>query len=710
LPGSTDLSISADTLTVEAWKAACLACNVDSEDLARVVARHFRLPTADMSEADPAVVELVPHGIALKFGALPLGHGERTLILAVSDPTPPDLERELAFTSGRCVSFRIAPPSDIAKAIEVAYRPDWAATWLLEQVPGEVGDGVELGRQRMVEEITEAEIDSKPIVRLTKTVLQMAVEQNASDIHIQPSAGGGVVRFRVDGVLRTGMHMPLPITTRVISRIKVLGRLDIADRLRPQDGRAEIRVHERPYDLRISTVPTRRAEKAVIRILERRQELGLSEIGLSENEIRRMCEVLRQRDGLIVVTGPTGSGKSTTLHAALSHISSEDVNIVSVEDPVERELNGLTQVQVEESQGLTFLSALRAIMRQDPDVIVVGEVRDAETASIAARASLTGHLVLATLHTNEAIGVVRRLLDLGIDPSILVDTLRGSLAQRLVRTVCPNCVEPASDPLTEEERALFRRFQTRPTVRVVGCGECNHQGYKGRVPVVEFLVVSDTLAELILEGASPTELRSQAIADGMTPLLESALVRVRSGETTLQEVERVVGRMPPVDSVSAHPSTSTQPRDEDPRLAESTHATSRVLVVDDDVQHRVIVRSLLERAGYHVTESEDGSAGLARLARGEHFDLMLLDLSMPMLGGREVLAAVRRSVGASDLNVVVVTDAPDPDTELEMLQAGADAYVRKPIEARSLMEQIEAVLRSPPSQTSPSNQECPVVK
>ena len=290
---------------------------------------------------------------------------------------------------------------------------------------------------------------SGPLVNLTNVILKEAVESGASDIHLQPMAHGGVIRYRIDGVLRNSGNMPLSVLTRVVSRIKIMAKLDIADRLRPQDGRAKVGFGDRQVDLRISTVPTRSAEKMVIRILDSEEAKGLEEVGIQEPELSHFRHLLTHREGIVVVTGPTGSGKTTSLYAALQHIHDENINIMTVEDPVEYELPGLTQIQVETKQGVTFAAALRAILRQDPDVVFVGEIRDLETAQIAAQASLTGHLVLSTLHTNDAAGTVGRFVDMGLDRPTLAETLRGALAQRLVRRICPLCSEPVDGDLTE---------------------------------------------------------------------------------------------------------------------------------------------------------------------------------------------------------------------------------------------------------------------
>ena len=544
IPGAESFTCSRNADVQRAWGEAKAACHVDSQTLSALVARVYHLDQADLTSAEPTAARLLPEALVRKYGVFPLHDRDRFLDVATSDPVDVQAEQEIGFASGRTPRLMVAPPEDILDAIDATYSADRAAERLLSTLDDAVGEMEILGE--VAPEPTSAEeVGSGPVVRLANIILSTAITQRASDIHVQPRAAGGVVRYRVDGVLRTAMQMPMNILTRVISRLKVLGRMDIADRIRPQDGRARVLVDGVEYDLRISTVPARGAEKVVIRILDSQGSQVLDDIGMAPQEVDRIRRLLSRRDGIFVVTGPTGSGKTSTLYAALREISTDDVNIMTVEDPVEYVLPGLTQIQVEVKQGVTFASALRAILRQDPDVVFIGEIRDEETAAIAAQASLTGHLVLATLHTNDAVGAIRRFLDLRLEIPTLCETLRGALAQRLVRRVCPSCALPVNGHLTEEESTLAQRYAVRPSVRAVGCEACQDQGYKGRVPVTELLTMTPALNRLIASGAQAADLNAQAKADGMKPLLESALDLVRAGVTTLQEVERVLGEDEP---------------------------------------------------------------------------------------------------------------------------------------------------------------------
>ena len=722
--GADQLEFAPGATIDEVWERTCETCGVAPEQLAEAVASMFRLDVADFETAHPTATKLLSPDVARRFTVFPLEDHDRTLRVATADPTDVRAEHAIGFASGRTPRFLVAPPEIIRDAINATYLPDAAAESLLARADSEIGL-VEVVEDEEPEAISADQGGTGPVVRLTNLILHDAVKRGSSDIHIQPTPAGGVVRFRVDGVLRTAMRMPLPVLTRVISRIKIMSRLDITDRLRPQDGRARILIDGKSYDLRISTVPTRSAEKAVIRILDPSQSGTLEDVGIQEGDLERLRGLLTARDGIFVVTGPTGSGKTTTMYAALREISTEDVNIMTVEDPVEYELSGLTQIQVEPKQGVTFASALRAILRQDPDVVFVGEIRDGETAEIAAQASLTGHLVLATLHTNDAVGAIRRFTDLGLDVGTLAETLRGALAQRLVRRLCPHCVAPVEEPLTPAEEKLSRVYRVRPIARAIGCPKCDDEGYLGRLPVTELMIATPDLMRVIMDRRPPFEVQDQARRDGMITLLESALERVRKGETTLEEVERVVGGPeaqihaesawsevappPPAPRVpAAQEAAVARPAHEPPPSAPTSEAVdldeapAHVLVVDDDPDNRLLARSILESNGFRVSEAADGGEALVLLMKGMAFSLMILDLDMPKLSGQEVLRAVRDSVLTVGLPVIILTGSSDPDTEFRLMDEGADDYIRKPIEPRRFISRVRAALRRAGAAASPA--------
>jgi type II secretory ATPase GspE/PulE/Tfp pilus assembly ATPase PilB-like protein/ActR/RegA family two-component response regulator len=675
LVGPADTVVPPETTLPEAWTAVARASGISEGDLAARVAGHYRLPLADLQSGEAPALSLVPERTARRFLVYPLRATDRELVVAVANPTDLDAEQALGFASGRAVVTEIAAPSTIQEAIDKRYAPDRILERMVDRVGAKLVDDVRVVEEAIPEALSTQDVDSAPVVKLANLILHDAVSEGASDIHLEPGRDGGTVRFRVDGVLRPFMKLPLPALNRVVSRIKIMGKLDIADRLRPQDGRARVQVATRTFDLRISTVPTREAEKAVIRILDPKSTRRLEDLKVPGPELARLRRLLTYRDGIVVVTGPTGSGKTTLLYAALAELATGEINIMTVEDPVEYELAGLTQIQVEPKRNVTFASALRSILRQDPDVVFVGEIRDLETAEMAVQASLTGHLVLATLHANDAVGAVARFTDLGIDRGKVATTLRGAVAQRLARRACPECVQRVVGPPSAEEMSLAARYGVQPVVRAVGCSRCSKTGYRGRLPLLEVLVNNPAVEGLITQGGPASQIQKAAISGGMRPLRDVAAERVKGGDTTLQEIERVLGELGGSEELTAAAST--------PHL----------LLVDDDPVARGIARAVLEKNGFRVSEVEDGASALERLDANPDFALMVLDIEMPRMTGREVLARVRQSVHTAGLPVLVLTGSVADEIEAQLMDEGADDYIRKPLEPARFLARVKAALR-----------------
>jgi type IV pilus assembly protein PilB len=611
LKGADALVIPADVGLVDSWEIAARTLGLSAAELASKLAPAFGLAEADFEKGEARALTLLPERLARKYHVFPLREDERHLVVATSEPTNIEVEHAIGFAAGRRPIFELATPEAIDQALFAAYNADRAMDDILSSVDEQVADAVKVVEDIGPESVDAAEVESAPVVKLANLVLRDAVMQGASDIHIEPGPKGGVVRFRVDGVMRQYMALPMVALNRVVSRIKVLGKLDIADRLRPQDGRSRVAIDGRFVDLRISTVATRDAEKAVIRILRPENTKRLEDIGITPRELARLRQLLGCRDGIVIVTGPTGSGKTTTLYSAIREIATGEVNISTVEDPVEYELPGITQIQVDPKRGITFANSLRALLRQDPDVIFVGEIRDAETAQIAAQAAMTGHLVLATMHTNDAMATIARMLDLGLDRQTIAATLRGCLAQRLVRKVCADCAQPVVGDLTEEERMLATRYGVQPLTRAGACKRCGNSGYRGRLPLIEVSIITPALADLIAGGATGATLTRAAVAQGMAPLRDVASLRVRRGETTLQEIERVVG-----DHI--------EDQAEDP-----ASGPAAILVVNADPAWRRMTRALLEGAGFSVTEAVDAGQAMQLMSSGVNFALTVTDFMQP---------------------------------------------------------------------------------
>ena len=667
--------LSAGASAPEAWSVVTQAYGLSDAELASLVGDYFRLNVANFDHADPNAALLIPETMARKHMIFPLVEDDRYFIVATCDPTNVEAERALGFSTGRTSLFEVASPGAIQDALDERYSPERAVDALLGGMVELDEDAVRLVEEMGPESITEDDARATPVVRLTSLIIRDAISQGASDIHIEPGRKLGAVRYRVDGVLRKHMDLPMTALNRVISRVKVMSRLDIADRLRPQDGKARVQVKSRGYDLRVSTIPAGGAEKCVIRVLDSSSSLSLDDLDVPKQELERLRDLLTNRDGIVVVTGPTGSGKTTTLYGALRELADGKVNIMTVEDPIEYELAGITQTQVQTKQGMTFASALRAMLRQDPDVILVGEIRDKETAITAAQAAMTGHLVLTTVHANDAVSAIARLADMGLQYSTIAQTLRGAIAQRLLRRVCPNCAESVRGQLTPDERRLTERHGIEPVVRAVGCTECGFTGYRGRLPVNEVLVGGPRLTQAIEQRKGWATLLRVAQQGGMRSLHEVGLEWVAQAKTTLVEVERVLGQgleEGAVDRASGPP---------------------RILLVDDDEEARLLMRSLLERDGYEVDEAEDGYKALDILKEDQEYALVILDLAMPGMDGRQVLDQIRGSVDTAALPVLIRTGTGSDELEAELLEAGADDYVEKSVDTTRFMARVHAVLR-----------------
>ncbi len=514
------------------------------------------IPVAELSECSSEAVSLVPEQVARRYQIVPLQATDTYLEIATANPYDIDCENTLAFATSREIRMLLATPTAIAEKLDELYRPESVIDQLLQGMG--TPDIQQIKEKDEAQELSALarEATLAPVVKLVDHLLTEGIRSRASDIHIEPEQNHIAVRYRIDGVLRQVMSLPRRVGLPLISRIKIMSRLDIADRLRPQDGRARVAVGGKPVDLRVSTLPAALGEKVVIRILDSSKTiLELDRMGLNPDEVENIKELLSNRDGVILVTGPTGSGKTTTLYSAIGHVKSEGVNIITVEDPVEYRLKGIVQVQVHEKAGLTFASALRSILRQDPDVVLVGEIRDRETAQIAVQASLTGHLVLSTLHTNDAPSAVARLMDIGIESYKIATAVRGVLAQRLMRRLCSSCKDVALEPLSPK---LQKWVPSNATLyRAVGCPKCAMTGYRGRLAILEVLKVSPEVERRIARGAPADQVAEAARQDGMRTLWESGLSHVMHGESTLDELLRVVDvpadnivpLPPPVDEV-----------------------------------------------------------------------------------------------------------------------------------------------------------------
>jgi general secretion pathway protein E len=480
----------------------------------------------------------IPYSFARSAGVLATPDQFGGLVVKVRPTTPPAALAELRRQYGLPMSVTLLPEDEFETALSESYAEGSDSGGLLDGL----GDEAELSSlmqdSRRIQDLLEAD-DDAPIIKLINMVFMQALRQGASDIHIEPFENRSLVRFRVDGVLKDVFEPPRALHAALASRIKVMADLDIAEKRLPHDGRIAIRLGGQPIDVRVSTLPTGHGERVVMRLLAKSAErLQLDRLGMGPEVLEQMDELIREPHGILLVTGPTGSGKTTTLYAALSRLDHTALNIMTVEDPIEYDLDGVGQTQVNAKVDMSFARALRSILRQDPDVILVGEIRDLETAQIAVQASLTGHLVIATLHTNDAASAVTRLTDMGIEPFLLGSSLIGVLAQRLVRRLCPAC-KAAYAPTDQEWAVLDSSPPPARVYQAKGCEECNQTGYKGRTGVYELMTVDDSLRRMIHDDVGEHAIRQYAEAHGMHTLREDGLRWVLSGETSIEEVLRV---------------------------------------------------------------------------------------------------------------------------------------------------------------------------
>ena len=536
---------------------------VRDEDITALLSRQYGVPSINLAqfEIDATVVKVIPAETAHKYQIVPLSRSGATLTIAMTDPTNVFAMDDIKFMTGYNVEPVVASETAVNEALERYYPTQLkrvetvggtsaldAAARALEEMPLDAATaGVEVLEE--LEEISAEALqrqgEDAPVIRLVNVILMSAIQKGASDIHIEPYEKEFRVRYRVDGILYNIMAPPMKFRDAVTSRIKIMSKLDIAEKRLPQDGRIKIRFADngvtKDIDFRVSCLPTLFGEKIVLRLLDKdKLMLDMTRLGFESESLARFETAIQKPWGMVLVTGPTGSGKTNTLYSSIARINTQETNIMTAEDPVEFNLPGINQVQVRENIGLNFAAALRAFLRQDPNIILVGEIRDFETAEIAVKAALTGHLVLSTLHTNDAPSTVNRLMNMGIEPFLVASSVNLICAQRLVRRICQHCKAPQPTPAPALVQAGFTPEDAQNVMpqKGNGCEKCNNTGYKGRVGLYEVMEVTDELRELILVGASALELRRKAVDDGMITLRQSGLRKVKEGVTTLEEVAR----------------------------------------------------------------------------------------------------------------------------------------------------------------------------
>ena len=663
-------------------------------DLREAIRSAYRVNPLTAGDVERPAVMLVPEKLCRRNRLVPIRLRDEFIEIAMENPLDLEVLADVQAVTGRTPVPFHGLPRQIDALLGLAFSSEEVVFDLVER----------LDEHATVEVVAEQDASRtsvdvlKPIERLVNSIIAKAFHMRASDIHVEHDERSTAVRFRIDGELKNILALPHYVGAGpVVARLKIMSNLDIADRLRPQDGRAKLRIDGVEVGLRVSTLPTNFGEKVVVRLLDpRAADVPFEKLGFRPDLAERLGVLLSAAQGLVLVTGPTGSGKTTTLYSIISRLKAEKTNIVTVEDPVEYKIDGINQTQIQEKQGLTFASVLRSVLRQDPDVILVGEIRDRETADTAMQAALTGHLVLSSLHTNDTLATISRLVDIGVERFKLAPALIAITAQRLVRTLCPACRVPAG--AVDEALAAVQRSRGLEVKQYLpgSCAACAFQGYKGRISLVELLEVTPGLRKRIAAGDGENELREFALGEkSLATLLDDALWHLGRGETSLEEVQPYVklsgGRASsaaPAPAFGAAPAKAAAA----PAGRAAAKGKPRILVADDDPTIRIILRKVLEAQGYVIEEAEDGAKALASVAAAPP-DMILVDLNMPGLDGYGVVRGVRESLGLARLPILMLTADSDDRSQAQAFELGADDYIIKPVKVPLVVARVKAAFR-----------------
>ena len=680
------------------------------------------LPLA-AGNADKFGLTLVPEKTCRKYNIVPVGVSEGEISLAMADPLNFNAQSDVESVTARRVIPFFSLPRAVETCLEQLFSSDRIIYDLLSRV--EAPDDIQLLGGDVPDDVSESDSVNvtTPVVLLVNSIISHAYHKRSSDIHIEHEEKGSHVRIRIDGVLKNIMTIPRSVAAGpLVSRIKIMADLDVSNHMRPQDGRSKIRIGGAEVGLRVSTLPTSYGEKVVMRILDQRAaEVPFEKLGFAPEVSRVIDACLAASQGMILVTGPTGSGKTTTLYSVLNKMRSEGTNIITVEDPIEYKLAGVNQVQVNEKQGLTFSSVLRSVLRQDPDIIMVGEIRDRETADIAFQAAMTGHMVFSTLHTNDAVSTIIRLTDMGLERFKISPGLLAITAQRLVRKLCPACAEKI--PEAEIDKALLEAMGgygfEKTAYKGAGCGNCEGLGYLGRTSIVEILQVTQRVKDLVNSGAGAAEITGAALEDKvLRTMTHDALWHLSKGHTDLAEIlpyiavensaavgdSRGAPTQPSMPRAGAAAPAPVQERRRTPRYpfepsiapvpaAAPPSGKLRVMIAEDNAMMRMLLKRIISGAGFEVVETADGEEALTAIASDTHPDLLVSDINMPKMNGHDLVKGVRETLGILDMPVIILTaESSDRSQELAF-KLGADDYIIKPFKAPLVIARIRAALR-----------------
>jgi type IV pilus assembly protein PilB len=694
---------------VSLGKALADLGSADEAVIAAAIGRLLRIEVLTaLPETSAAMKTLLPVAFCRKHLVVPLSLSGKTLRLAMCDPADHATIQDVLFKCSKQVTPVAATQTMVLALLNDPGCEAAESQQAYERLTAVTPEG-QVESVTDDEAVSDAELAKRttltPVVQLVNLILSNAARDGASDIHIEPKETFMQVRQRVDGLLEEVFKVPKHLQDATISRLKIISGMDIADRRRSQDGRSTLKFEGKRIDLRVSTLPTQFGEKVVIRLLKPQlAQTTMDDMDFTPENLEALQALLMRRQGMILVTGPTGSGKSSTVYTSLNWVKSPTKNIITVEDPIEYQLEGINQVQINAKAGVTFAGGLRSILRQDPNIILVGEIRDQETASIAFEAAQTGHLLISTLHTNDGPSTVSRLLDLGVEPFFVASALVGVLAQRLVRRPCKACAVPQapSDDVLKKLGGLGKLPPNGQWLSARGCPECKNTGYKGRLAVHELLQMTNELRELIGRRAPEHEMRRAARAAGMRTMLEDGLVKAAKGLTTLEALLEVVAldeAAKPVAAVETAPAAdddheamsaapARSPAVSPAAACDATRAT--VLVVEDSRTIASVVKYYLELEGFDVRLAADGAIGL-ELARAERPLVIVADVNMPGMGGFAMVQALRADPRTHDIAIAMLTSDDSPESEEQAFAVGADDYILKPVEPKRLAARVKAL-------------------
>jgi type IV pilus assembly protein PilB len=656
----------------KAWPEVAKACRLPDDKFTQRVAGHFRIGVADVSTYDPQAVKLIPESVARRYGVLAVSSTNTSIVIATSDPANRAAHKDIVAHSSRQPVFMMASPSVLSQAMERAYAPARAPKNALQTLVAQVAESdFQVVTNQGQGLFTSFELEDPAVVKLADVVTQQGLRYRATEIHIEPGAQQGRVRYRIDGVLQHVVDLPSTAHDRLVARLKHLAFEQPGHN--PDDGFV-VRAGTEEKRAHLLTTPTPDGELVWIRLVNPEEVPTLDGLNFEGLEARKIEQLLAKKEGLVLVTGPARSGTTSFIYAALHSLESQSV--ISLEGRPELVVPGVTQIRYDPSTGISFAETLQQLLDRSPDVIHAGEVRDLGTARIVLRTAITGRKVLATVHTSDAVSGIRRLVDMGLAAGRLAESLHAVVSLRLVRKLCESCARPF-DPQKDaksREAKLASVLGVPPVKRAVGCRKCAGTGYLNQIPIPEVLVVTPAMRAVLGKSPNDAELLRCAQADGMRTFAEVGLARVANGETTVEEIERVLGVVPTRD--------------------ETADSVGPILVVDDEEQDRLIVTSVLRDMGFQVIESSDAVTAKELLESGdEAFSMVMMDLYMPGMDGTELLRSIRQSLSTQSLPVLVLTSSGNPRDELELLEAGADDFLLKPVVVERLQARVRAVLR-----------------